>query len=100
VCAVINLVGNLQFGYVFSFGLDQTYDGLWLSSDGMTTNPMKGFKVVSKSGFAKATVVDASAIPTAQIPLERGGDLGDAVAKEQTIPAVVGNALQRALAAR
>jgi len=50
VCAIINAQGGVQYGYVFHFGLDQTYDGFWLAADGMTTHPMKGFKVVSRSG--------------------------------------------------
>lgn len=50
VCVVINAQGALQYGYGFHFGLDQTYDGIWLSADGTTIYPMKGFKVVSRSG--------------------------------------------------
>ena len=48
VCAVVNTAGALQYGYGFHFGLDQTYDGMWLSADGRTVHPMKGFKVVSR----------------------------------------------------
>jgi hypothetical protein len=50
ICAIINAQGGVQYGYAFHFGLDQTYDGFWLTADGMTTHPMKGFKVVSRSG--------------------------------------------------
>ena len=50
VCVIVNSAGILQYGYGFHFGLDQTYDGIWLSADGRTIYPMKGFKVISRSG--------------------------------------------------
>jgi hypothetical protein len=51
VCAVLNASATgLLYAYAFRFGLDETYDGLWVSGDGTTSHPMKGFKVASRAG--------------------------------------------------
>jgi hypothetical protein len=66
VCAVGNIGGTLEYGYAFHFGLDQTYDGLWLSADGTTMHPMKGFKVVSRSGSVNEHSANARAASVAE----------------------------------
>jgi len=67
VCAVANASGTkLLYVYAFRFGLDQTYDGLWISGDGMTSHSMKGFKVGSKAGSVNKRVAAAPVVSTAE----------------------------------
>ena len=86
VCVVVNTAGALQYGYAFHFGLDQTYDGMWLSADGRTIHAMKGFKVVSRAGsvdkhspttsaasMAEESIGDASASAAIQAGIEAVG---------------------------
>jgi hypothetical protein len=83
VCVVVSSAGALQYGYGFRFGLDQTYDGIWLSGDGRTIYPMKGFKVVSRAeavdkypstkraaSIADASVAEASAVAAIRAGIE------------------------------
>jgi hypothetical protein len=100
VCAVVNAAGVLQFGYVFVFGLDQTYSGVWETADGGTVRAMKGFKIASRSGFANSSGLDPGATSTARIQRApvRALDLGapQDQAMQAAVAAVV-NGLHRAL---
>ena len=87
ICAIVNAAGTVQYGYGFFFGLDQTYSGLWISADGNTTLPMKGFKVISKSGFAntagsKKSAVVAHAAASVLDPAIALGDISGGAFKE------------------
>lgn len=57
ICADVDLAGNLQNGYAFTFGLDETFSGYWVSPVSGSLYAMKGFKVKSKNGSAKAALV-------------------------------------------
>ena len=57
ICADVDSVGNLQNGYAFQFGLDETFSGVWVSPFTGNLYAMKGFKVKSKNGSAKAALV-------------------------------------------
>jgi len=62
LCADVDSAGNIQNGYVFKFGLDETYSGNWLSPITGNLYSMKGFKVKSPTGSTRAAMVeDASA---------------------------------------
>jgi hypothetical protein len=56
-CADVDSLGNLQNGYVFKFGLDETFSGDWVSPFSGTLYAMKGFKVKSPNGSARAALV-------------------------------------------
>jgi hypothetical protein len=49
----LNASGSSLEGYFFQYGLDETFDGQYLSSSG-TLYPMKGFRTGSASGFTKS----------------------------------------------
>jgi hypothetical protein len=57
VCADVNAAGALENGYVFKFGLDETFAGFWVSPSSGNFYAMKGFKVKSKNGSAKVAQV-------------------------------------------
>jgi hypothetical protein len=57
ICADVNSAGALENGYAFTFGLDETFSGYWISPVTSSLYPMKGFKVKSKNGSAKAALV-------------------------------------------
>jgi hypothetical protein len=103
VCAVVNATGTVQFGYSFRFGLDQTYGGLWLSADGMTSYAMKGFKVISKSGFTNDASVATSTVSTADATRAQQAAVNISAAPDQVAKATVGaamDAIHRALTAQ
>lgn len=62
--------------YLYQFGLDQTYDGAWISPTTSAFYPMKGYMSISRSGFSKAS---ASAAASAAVP----GDLSQRALKRQ-----------------
>jgi len=82
ICAVLDPVGHLLYGYAFHFGLDQTYDGFWVSADGATSYPMKGFKVRARSGFVNKLGTVVGAMPDAADPGMRREALGSASAQQ------------------
>jgi hypothetical protein len=83
ICLVVDGMGNLQYGYAFHFGLDQTYDGLWISADGMTTYQMKGFKVRSRGGAVNSNEAGGtSAASNTDAPGAQRAALGVASAPE------------------
>jgi hypothetical protein len=88
VCGAGDAMGNLLYGYLFRFGLDQTYGGIWFSPDGMTAHPMKGFKVVSRCGCAN---LEAAASNTDGAGVQRAA-LGIS-----SVPELTGEATARAL---
>ena len=59
LCADVDSLGNLENGYVFQFGLDETFGGVWASPFSGTLYAMKGFKVKSPNGSARAALVAA-----------------------------------------
>ena len=50
ICADGDSAGNLQNGYAFRYGLDETYGGVWIAPGSGNQYAMKGFRVVSKVG--------------------------------------------------
>ena len=56
ICADTDSQGNLQNGYAFKFGLDETFSGNWVSPFSGNLYAMKGFKVKSKNGSARAAM--------------------------------------------
>ncbi len=65
VCAQVNLSGALQNGYVYRYGIEQTYDGYRFSPSTSNLYPMKGFLTRWKGGQSKAALVvppEASAL--------------------------------------
>jgi hypothetical protein len=46
--------------YAYELGLDQTYNGLWISPTTETAYPMKGYMSISRSGFSNASVAAAT----------------------------------------
>jgi hypothetical protein len=47
--------------YLYEFGLDQSYNGIWISPTTEIAYPMKGYMAISRSGFSKASAVPAAA---------------------------------------
>jgi hypothetical protein len=66
-CGQIDAMGNTLSLYTFSFGLEETYSGNVLSPPNPSGKfyPMKGFKVVSKSGIARHMTVPGAGDATA-----------------------------------
>jgi len=58
LCVHGNSSGNIADQYIWVFGLDETFEGQWISPTTSSAYPMKGFKVVSSSGVTKAAVID------------------------------------------
>ena len=48
ICGDGDAAGNLQNVYAFHYGLDETFDGVWISPTTYDGHPMKGFRVGSK----------------------------------------------------
>ena len=51
--------GAVENAFIFIFGLDETFEGSYIAASG-TEYPMKGFKVISRTGFTKAAARDAA----------------------------------------
>lgn len=93
VCGAGDAMGNFLYGYLFRFGLDQTYGGIWFSPDGMTTYQMKGFKVRSRGGAVNSNEAGGtSAASNTDAPGAQRAALGVASA-----PELAGEATARAL---
>jgi len=55
ICADSNSSGTLENGYSFTYGgVDETFNGTWISPSSGNQYPMKGFRVVSPAGYSKA----------------------------------------------
>jgi hypothetical protein len=66
ICVDGDLAGNLQNGFVFRYGLDETFGGVWVSPSSGSQSAMKGFRVTSKDGTIRRSDVppdDGSAHP-------------------------------------
>ena len=59
VCADADSAGNLQNGYAFVYGLDETFNGNWISPFSGNLYAMKGFKVKSKAGYSRSAISEA-----------------------------------------
>jgi len=59
VCADADSAGNLQNGYAFVYGLDETFNGEWISPSSGNIYAMKGFKVKSKAGYTRSAMSEA-----------------------------------------
>ena len=68
VCADTNTTGALENGFLFVFGLDETFQGVYVAPSGGQF-AMKGFKVVSRNGYVKAAERDTGS--TARAAAER-----------------------------
>ena len=62
--------------YVFQWGFDQTFDGLWISPTTFNQYPMNGFAWTSRSGYPKGYVVTAG--QQSQDDLKREAEFGRA----------------------
>ena len=58
-CADGDSAGNLQGGYVFVLGIDETFGGTYVAASG-NLYPMKGFRISGSSGNRKAAMDNAS----------------------------------------
>jgi hypothetical protein len=52
LCAVADAAGNLQDGFQFVFGLDETFSGTYIAKSG-NEYPMKGFRIRGSDGQSK-----------------------------------------------
>ncbi len=59
LCIDLDSLGNAENQYSFRLGIDETYDGVWVSPTTFNAFPMKGFRVKDPKGNAR--VVDAPA---------------------------------------
>ena len=57
--------------YAYEFGLDDTYNGLWISPTTESTYPMKGYPSISRSGFSDAAMAAATPADPSQRALKR-----------------------------
>ncbi len=57
--------------YAYQFGLDQTFDGIWISPSTMNGYPMKGYMSVSRSGFTKSSAPASASLALSQNDLKR-----------------------------
>jgi hypothetical protein len=62
VCSHSNSAGTLLDIYLYRFGLDQTFNGLWQSPTTMNQYPMKGYMSISRSGFSKSSSANAAPV--------------------------------------
>jgi hypothetical protein len=82
VCSHGDSVGNVLDIYIYRFGLDQTFAGLWQSPATGNQYQMKGYMSISKSGFTKLSLANATTFDLPQ---------GDAKgAAEQSLVTVTG----------
>lgn len=65
VCVDVDSKGETTNTYRYRFGLDQTFDGAWISPTG-AQYAMKGWKTASRAGATKATI----AVETIDNPLD------------------------------
>src|SRR6185312_5295085 len=63
LCIQINASGALLNSYTFTYGLDETFSGNWISPSTLSLYTMKGFRVKGASGYAKST--------TRSVPVEQ-----------------------------
>ena len=56
VCADGDVAGNVKNVYYFSYGLDETFAGYWVSPSGTIQYPMKGFRTKSEGGFTRTGI--------------------------------------------
>lgn len=105
VCSHGNSAGTLLDIYIYRFGLDQTFNGVWQSPTTMNQYQMKGYMSISKSGFTKLSA-NAASVGLVQADLKRSAEQSLGIETVQSssdyaaaIAAVV-EAQQRALMAR
>ncbi len=67
--------------YAYEFGLDQTYNGLWISPTTENAYPMKGYMSISQSGFSNASVTAATPADLSQRALKRQAETADPSSK-------------------
>jgi len=68
LCVDLDSLGEVENQYSFRLGIDETYDGAWVSPITFNAFPMKGFRVKDPKGNARAT--DAPA-PRKVEPVDR-----------------------------
>ena len=76
--------------YAYEFGLDQTYNGVWISPTTESAFPMKGYMWISRSGFSNASAAAATPADLSQRALKQRAETAESVVQDQR------NALVRA----
>lgn len=61
LCVDVNSSGTTTAQFVFTYGLDETYDGQYVSPTTGATLPMKGWRTRSATGHTKTAAADADA---------------------------------------
>ena len=72
VCADVNASGAIENGYVFDYGLDETFQGSWISPATGNVYPMKGMRTASAQGLPKSATRNDAFAP-AKGAYARGG---------------------------
>ena len=67
LCMDLDSSNNIENQYIFTYGLDETYGGVWVSPSSGKKYPMKGFRVTSKDSPAGT---DASQIDRIRVLAE------------------------------
>ena len=79
LCVDLDSSGDIENGYAFRLGIDETYDGVWISPATGNTYFMKGFRVKDPKGNSRAV---EGAAPRKVEPMGRAARLasGDELA--------------------
>jgi hypothetical protein len=85
ICADVDSAGNLQNGYVFKFGLDETYSGFWVAPVSGNLYSMKGFKVKSPTGSPRAALVEDSNVAAKMAEAAATGRASTEMANENSV---------------
>jgi hypothetical protein len=76
ICADATPAGVLENGYIFTYGLDETFNGQWVAPSG-NVYPMKGMRTASAQGLAKSAIRD-DPLMALKVAQDAGGEKASA----------------------